>query len=382
MKKRRNRRQEGSVFLDPRTKIWSFRYRDACGKRKAERIGNMKQFPTKSKAKEAAEPFRLRINSPEAESGITLEKVAQRYVLERMPSRHSTSRGYRGKLKIVLSKWGAEILPLKPHKVEAWLKSLKSNKGTLYSKKSREHIKSMLFMLHDAAVFFEYLSADLRNPMELVRVLTVPGAPKTRERIILSMEEFRGLLAEIPEEPYHLMVLFAACLGLRMSEIFALGWGDFDLLRNEVHIQRGIVEGYVDDTKTTSSNSKLPLHPMIVEALLSWRQQSPFNSDDDYVFASPVILGKKPLNANSAQQDYLRPASIRAGLKPIGFHALRHSYRTWLDEVGSGPMVQKELMRHSTISMTMDGYGRGVPEANREANSRLVGQLLNEGSVQ
>jgi len=45
-------------------------------------------------------------------------------------------------------------------------------------------------------------------------------------------------------------------------------------------------------------------------------------------------------------------------------------------------MVQKELMRHSTISMTMDGYGRGVPEANREANSRLVGRLLNEGSVQ
>jgi len=45
-------------------------------------------------------------------------------------------------------------------------------------------------------------------------------------------------------------------------------------------------------------------------------------------------------------------------------------------------MVQKELMRHSTISMMMDGYGRGVPEANRESNSRLVGRLLNEGSVQ
>ena len=121
MKKRRNRRQEGSVFLDPRTKIWSFRYRDASGKRKAERIGNMKQFPTKSKAKDAAEPFRLRINSPEAESGITLEKVAQRYVLERMPSRHSTSRGYRGKLKIVLSKWGARTLiyetPYNPREV-------------------------------------------------------------------------------------------------------------------------------------------------------------------------------------------------------------------------------------------------------------------------
>jgi hypothetical protein len=39
-------------------------------------------------------------------------------------------------------------------------------------------------------------------------------------------------------------------------------------------------------------------------------------------------------------------------------------------------MVQKGLMRHSTIAMTMDGYGRGVPSANREANSRVVGRLL------
>jgi len=95
-----------------------------------------------------------------------------------------------------------------------------------------------------------------------------------------------------------------------------------------------------------------------------------------------VLLGKKPLNSNSAQRDYLRPASIAAGLKPIGWHALRHSYRTWLDQIGTGVMVQKELMRHSTIAMTMDGYGRGVPEANREANSRLVDQLLNEGTIQ
>jgi len=33
-------------------------------------------------------------------------------------------------------------------------------------------------------------------------------------------------------------------------------------------------------------------------------------------------------------------------------------------------------MRHSTIAMTMDGYGRGVASANRDANSRLVGILL------
>ncbi len=41
-------------------------------------------------------------------------------------------------------------------------------------------------------------------------------------------------------------------------------------------------------------------------------------------------------------------------------------------------MVQKELMRHSTVAMSMDGYGRGIPEANRLANYSLVGDLLTD----
>ena len=45
-------------------------------------------------------------------------------------------------------------------------------------------------------------------------------------------------------------------------------------------------------------------------------------------------------------------------------------------DISAKVLAQKELMRHSTIAMTMDGYGRGVPEANREANSRLVKELL------
>ena len=78
------------------------------------------------------------------------------------------------------------------------------------------------------------------------------------------------------------------------------------------------------------------------------------------------------------QRDYLRPESIKAGLKPLGWQALRHSYRTWLGEKGTGPEVQKELMRHSTIAMSLDGYGRGVPEANRAANATVVSDFCNE----
>jgi len=69
----------------------------------------------------------------------------------------------------------------------------------------------------------------------------------------------------------------------------------------------------------------------------------------------------------SGSTDVISPAAVAAGLPPLGWHAFRHSYRSWLGEMGTGPEVQKNLMRHSTIAMSLEGYGKGVPAANREA---------------
>ncbi len=116
----------------------------------------------------------------------------------------------------------------------------------------------------------------------------------------------------------------------------------------------------------------------VISALRTWKLQTQFSGDEDYVFASPVMLGKKPLRGYQVQTDVLRPTAMRMGLGPVGWHSLLHRYRTWLEETGAPIFVQKELMRCSTIAMTMDGYGRGVASANRAANSRVVGMLLGD----
>jgi hypothetical protein len=67
---------------------------------------------------------------------------------------------------------------------------------------------------------------------------------------------------------------------------------------------------------------------------------------------------------------------VKAGLKPLGWHALRHSYRTRQAEKKTGPEVQRDLMRHSTIQMSLDGYSQGVPDLNREANYAVVSDPL------
>jgi len=50
-------------------------------------------------------------------------------------------------------------------------------------------------------------------------------------------------------------------------------------------------------------------------------------------------------------------AAAAAGLERFGTHTMRHSYRSWLDAVGTTIAVQQKLMRHADIRTTMNVYG-------------------------
>lgn len=101
-----------------------------------------------------------------------------------------------------------------------------------------------------------------------------------------------------------------------------------------------------------------------------------FHSDSDFVFASPFMAGEKPYTPWNMQHNHLKPAAIRAGLGPIGWHTLRHTYRAWLGDNGEPLTVQKELMRHASIQTTLNTYGGGMMESMREAHGRVVKQAI------
>jgi integrase len=56
---------------------------------------------------------------------------------------------------------------------------------------------------------------------------------------------------------------------------------------------------------------------------------------------------------------------------------LRHTYRSLLGDSSISMDVQKELMRHASITTTMDVYGSAVADSKRQAHSGVVKQLLN-----
>ena len=66
-------------------------------------------------------------------------------------------------------------------------------------------------------------------------------------------------------------------------------------------------------------------------------------------------------------------AAKAAGLGGLGTHSLRHTYRSWLDVVGTALAVQQKLMRHADIRTTMNIYGDVVTDEMRKAHEKVAG---------
>ncbi len=210
------------------------------------------------------------------------------------------------------------------------------------------------------------------NPIELVRQSSKRA--KTPRR--LTIEEFRALLAEL-SEPYRTMAILAGCLGLRISEILGLQWADIDLLNCKMSIRRSVVQGHVGPVKTAYSEADLPLSPEIVKAITEWYSRAVYRADGDFVFASN---SGKPLWADASREQVLVPAGERAGLGRIGWHTLRHTYATVLEQMGARMKVAQELLRHADIQTTMNIYTGAMEKDKREAANRVAEALL--GAVQ
>jgi len=93
------------------------------------------------------------------------------------------------------------------------------------------------------------------------------------------------------------------------------------------------------------------------------------------VFASPVKLGRQPLSYPHIWLCF-QAAARAAGIQQFGTHSLRHTYRSWLDAVGTGIAVQQKLMRHADIRTTMNLYGDVVTDEMRQAHSKVVRMAL------
>jgi integrase len=356
---RKNR--SGSVVQDKRSKVWNF-YWWEHGKRRSKVLG---RFPTKTAAWNAAQVLRGQLSKapPNRNHVPTVAILVDQYRSEKMPTRLDTNRGYESWIRVhILPKWGQNpITDLQARPVEMLLESL------ALAPKSRTHIRGILSSLWNFAMWRQDIPVQV-NPMRLV---TVKGASKRlRQPRSLTVEQFRLVVSHL-RQPFGTMALVCICFGLRISECLALRWSDVDWLNGLLRVERGIVEQNVDDVKTDESRKSLAIADELLELLKVWKQNTGFAADSDWIFASPLKLGRLPYSYTGFWRELDR-AGTESGIGHIGTHTFRHSYRMWIDAVGTPIGVQQKLMRHADIRTTINIYGDAASADMREAHGKIV----------
>ncbi len=354
-------RASGSVVFNRRKGTWNFLWWER-GHRRSKLLGTIRELPTQADAERAAKPYRNLLHRPVTIAPTVNELIAC-YRKEEMPERLSTRRGYEAWLKNhILPRWGeSRITELQPHPVQLWLRALP------LAPKSRFHIREVLSILWNLAMRRGDVPVQ-ENPMELVEV---KGIKKRRHRV-LTAAEFHSLLEALSEDvALRTMVMVAVTFGLRISECLGLKWKDVDWLRRTLMIERGVVKQIVDDVKTEESARSMAIAPELIEVLSRWKQASQFTGLEDWVFASPTALGRQPLSYNHVW-GRLGEAGKAAGIGHISSHCFRHTYRSWLDSVGTPVGVQQKMMRHADIRTTMNIYGDALTDDMREAGQRVA----------
>jgi integrase len=151
------------------------------------------------------------------------------------------------------------------------------------------------------------------------------------------------------------LVTFAINTGLRFGDILDMKWEGVNLDDRTINVF----------VKKTRRFLDLPLNDAAAAVVRSWHGIR----KGDYVFYNPETGGQwKDLWLG------LKKACRKAGLAEVTWHTFRHTFASRLTAAGADLVTIKELLGHSSISVTMR-----YAHTNREAKVRAV-NLLGRGS--
>jgi len=175
-------------------------------------------------------------------------------------------------------------------------------------------------------------------------------------------------------------VLLVAATGVRISECLGLRWRHVLWDGNRISIEQVFRRGEISNrTKTKASKAPVPMCEALAKTLNELRQQAEYSRDEDFVFASPTLEGKRPLWGQTINARFVKPAAVALGLvsesERFGWHRFRHSLSTWANETTKDITVSQTMLRHAkpdtTAIYTHGNFGKAL-----DAQRVYIEQLL------
>jgi integrase len=164
---------------------------------------------------------------------------------------------------------------------------------------------------------------------------------------LFSVEEVLALVRAAESEQDAAIFATAAFTGLRRGELLALRWRDVDFAASAIRVRASYSGGAVTMPESGRVRS-VPMAPDVEKGLAQLGQREQSTGADELVFAGDVGAY---LDGSALRRRYDR-ALKRAGLRPLRFHDLRHTFGTRMISRADIRRVQ-EWMGHADIQTTI-----------------------------
>ncbi len=366
--------------------IWVLRYRvtNSDGRRveNVMPIGLVREFPKDKDAWREADRLGLsvRINDSPLPGRIRFDFLAEQYLkadfgADSVRPKSVNTIGHVEQIvrAYLVPRFGNEIAEdIKPLDIQRWLKSLVESGGLAWTTVSK--MRGVMSRIYKVGILHERVA---RNP-----VLHVETRSKTEYKaIVITPAQTLATLKALPSPLHFTLVLTCAATALRASEILALRWRDLLWNEGRIRVSKRWAKGEDGETKTEASDGYVPFHPILAAHLRSWREQSTYAKDADFVFPSLKACGRVPLSASVFVADHLRPAAKKAGVpigdgQRFGLHNLRHSLSNWLvNKAKVEPKTVQGILRHAKIQTTLDLYTQDDGDETLAAQGEYLAAL-------
>ena len=301
--------------------------------------------------------------------------------------------------------------------LDGWLRAskLKTKESThaRYSQLVRTHIKPHLgryqlsrISTQQIEVFLEHLLSEgrldgtgglspktvtdilaiIKNTMEYARCqnmavicnlakLSVKG--KEKEMRVLTPEEQDALAAVLVHnmDRYKFGVLLSLYTGIRIGELCALQWGDFETnlstltvrktmqrVKNTDNLSNSKTKIIITEPKSQCSVREIPLPPFMVEIAKSFQ-----TNPDAFVLSGTVSQYVEPRTMQNRFQTYVK----QSGIASANYHALRHSFATRCVELSFDIKTLSTILGHASVNITLNRYVHSSMELKKANMSKF-----------
>lgn len=332
----------------------SFYYKDYQGTRKQK---HKRGFKTKKTALEYEREFLLQSTFDITMTFESLYKLYMADLSHRLREHTMINKKYIIALRVLPFFRKITLDKITPIVVRKWQNELMSHinvkTNKVYSQTYIKTINNQLVAIFNYAIKYHNLK---ENPCHKAGTI---GKKQAEEMSIWTLEEFNKFIIVVEHKPISYTgfnVLFWT--GLRIGEMLALTLKDIDFKNKTIKInksyQRLKKKDVITEPKTPRSNRVIGMTDKLTKILKDYIGMMYNPEEDERLFKSTKYLFEHDM----------RTYSIKAEVKKIRLHDLRHSHASLLINTGANVLAISQRLGHEKVETTLNTYSHLYPSSN------------------